>query len=337
VKGPWLPIALLSVIASGASWRTSAAVAPSLGVRNGHVLAYDAGRGRVVLFGGADEREVRGELWEWSGKSWRLLAAGGPPPRTFAALAYDRAHKRLILFGGNRVLFGKDSDGDGDPCLDDMWEWSGSWRRLAVKTPPARAEASMVYDSARGRLVLFGGYRGSGTRRERFGDTWEWDGSRWEQRATPSAPSPRNGAAAAFDEHRKRVVLFGGGGGPNAETWEWDGSAWARVEAPTAGRYNTAMVYDRASKEVFRFGGWNGKERVGDSWRYDGKRWEEIPGPGPEPRNHASMAYDEKRGAALLIGGHDGEHVFGDTWQWRDGTWSRLLFEAPRARVDIGH
>jgi hypothetical protein len=337
VKPPSLAVTLLALATSSSPCgTTSAATTPALGVRNGHILAYDAGRGRVLLFGGADEREVRGDLWEWNGKSWHRLAADGPPPRTFAALAYDRARKRLILFGGSRVLFGKDSD--PDCCLDDMWEWNGrAWRRLFVRTPPGRAEAAMVYDSDGGRLVLFGGYRGSGPRRERLGDTWVWDGASWEQAATPSAPSPRNGAAAAFDEHRKRLVLFGGGGGPNAETWEWDGGAWARVEAPTAGRYNTAMVYDRGSKQLFRFGGWNGKARVGDSWRYDGTRWEEIAGTGPEPRNHAPMAYDERRDAIVLFGGHDGERVFGDTWERRAGTWSRVLSKAPRPRIDNGH
>lgn len=309
---------------------------PMLGVRNGHVLAYDSDRGRILLFGGADERRVLGDLWEWEGKSWQLLAAAGPPPRTFPAFSYDRARKHVVLFGGNRVLFGQ--AGDEDTFLGDTWEWyEGAWHRLEVRAPPPRAEASMAYDCARRRLVLFGGYRGSGPHRERFGDTWEFDGSSWRQMETAEGPSPRNGAAMAYDAARKRVVLFGGSGGPSAETWEWDGAAWTRVHAPTAGRYNAAMAYDTRLKEVIRFGGWDGKTRCGGTWGYDGRRWQARSGDGPEPRNHTSMAYDERRRVLVLFGGHDGERVFGDTWERRGEAWSRVASVPPRRRIDNGH
>jgi hypothetical protein len=330
---------VVPLVLGSRSWSAAASgpdVGPSLGVRNAHALAYDSDRGRVLLFGGADEGKVLGDLWEWDGKTWQRLASEGPPPRTFPALAYDRARRRLVLFGGNRVLFG---DGAGrDTFLADMWEWyEGSWHTVAAPAPPARSEAAMVYDSARRRLALFGGYHGTGAGRERFGDTWEFDGSVWKRIETPRGPSPRNGAALAYDSGRGRVVLFGGSGGPNAETWEWDGSLWVQVVAPAAGRYNSAMAYDMRLEQVIRFGGWSGERREGDTWRYDGRRWEPAPGRGPEPRNHASMAYDERRGVLVLFGGHDGELVFGDTWEYRAGSWSRVGFESPRRRIENGH
>jgi hypothetical protein len=79
-----------------------------------------------------------------------------------------------------------------------------------------------------------------------------------------------------------------------------------------------------------RFGGWNGETREGDTWRYDGSRWERLAARGPEARNHTSMVHDERRRVLVLFGGHDGERVFGDTWEWRDGAWSRVAFEAAR-------
>lgn len=308
----------------------------SLTVRNAHSLAYDSDRGRVILFGGADEKSVRGDLWEWHGNRWRLIPSVGPPPRTFAALAYDPARKRLLLVGGNRVLFG--TGAEGDTFLDDMWEWhDGTWSRLNVATPPGRAEACVAYDSGRQRLVLFGGYRGSGEGRVRLGDTWEWDGARWEQKNPPRAPSPRSGAAMAYDPDRRRVVLFGGSS-RSADTWEWDGAEWVQLEAaPPPARFNSVMAYSAELKGVLRFGGWNGEAREGDTWRYDGRAWERIEASGPEPRNHAAMAYDEQRRVVVLFGGHDGERVFGDTWEWRMGRWSRAAFEPPRRRLDNGH
>src|SRR5262249_17570221 len=69
------------------------------------------------------------------------------------------------------------------------------------KAPPAgpRSGPAIVYDSARQRPVLFGGSTGSGD----LGDTWEWDGPTWTQRAT-TGPSPRHGHAMAYDSARQR-------------------------------------------------------------------------------------------------------------------------------------
>lgn len=43
---------------------------PEIGVRNAHAMAYDNGRGRVILFGGADESKVCGDTWEWGEIRW---------------------------------------------------------------------------------------------------------------------------------------------------------------------------------------------------------------------------------------------------------------------------
>jgi len=59
--------------------------------------------------------------------------------------------------------------------IEDRWEWDGSaWieRTPAGRKPPARCKHALAYDSARGRLVLFGGFGVSG---EPLQDTWEWD------------------------------------------------------------------------------------------------------------------------------------------------------------------
>jgi len=80
----------------------------------------------------------------------------------------------------------------------------------------------VAYDLRRQRLVLFGGYRTSGADRVRLGDTWEWDGSRWEEKASARGPEPRNHASMAYDESRGVMVLFGGHDGDRVfgDTWE---------------------------------------------------------------------------------------------------------------------
>lgn len=307
----------------------------SLTVRNAHAMAYDSDRGTVMLFGGADDCRVLGDLWEWNGKTWHKISASGPAPRTFPSMAYDRSRHRLVLFGGNRVLFG--TENDKETFLDDFWEWDGArWQEIKTPTPSARAEACMVYDSVRRRLVLFGGYRVVDAQKTRFGDTWEWDGKTWKQVST-NGPSPRNGATMTYDPICRHVILFGGNG-PSGETWTWDGNSWDEVKPVVAqGRFNSVMAYDEARQHVLRFGGWNGKTRVGDTWIFDGIIWKQIDAAGPEARNHSAMVYDAKRRRLVLFGGHDGERVFGDTWEWDGSKWSRLAFHEPRLRVDNGH
>ena len=160
-------------------------------------MAYDATRGRVVLFGGLDGN-FRNDTWEWDGSTWSELSPpGSPSPRYGHAMAYNSVRGRVILFGGN----------DGRDC-DDTWEWDGStWSELSPPgSPSPRSGHAMAYNSARGRIVLFGGWDGI----RRRNDTWEWDGSTWTELSPPGSPSPRTGHAMAYDVARDRVVLFGG-------------------------------------------------------------------------------------------------------------------------------
>jgi hypothetical protein len=315
----------------------SAAAAP--GVRNAHALASDPGRAGVLLLAGADASAVRSDLWLRSGGRWDALNPPGdvPPPRTFPAVATDSKRGRVVLFGGNRVLFG--SEHDTGTFLADTWEWDGaSWTHLEVSGPSPRAEAAMAYDEGRGRVVLFGGYSLGGTGMVRHGDTWEWDGARWS-RPSETGPSPRTGAAMAYDARLGRIVLFGGGTGvaPSGETWEWDGGSWKLRAAVAPGRYNAAMAYDAARGRLVRFGGWDGERRTADTWLNDGERWIQVVVASPFPRNHAAMAYDPARERAVLFGGHDGDNVFGDLWEWDGVRWVASYQVPIEPRLDNGH
>ena len=79
----------------------------------------------------------------------------------------------------------------------------------------------MAYDADRGRVVLFGG---SGTNPNvAFGETWEFDGTRW-QRAATSGPTGRVHHALQYDAQARRTVMYGGfvpGSAALGETWTW--------------------------------------------------------------------------------------------------------------------
>jgi hypothetical protein len=312
----------------------------SIGVRNAHGMVFDAARRQVVLYGGADASRVRQDTWAWDGlrRQWMVVTTGGPEARTFPAMAFDEVRGEIVLFGGNRVLFGA-TNNDAATFLDDTWVMRGnSWIRRSVRGPSARAEAAMTYDRRRRRTVLFGGYSRTPGGRVRYGDTWEWDGDRWQMIAA-DGPAARNGAALAFDDVQGAVVLSGG---PPAfvgpETWEWDGHSWRQSpEQPPPGRFNPAMAYHAGLEALLRFGGWTGKARAADTWIRARGQWHEVRGRSPSPRNHSGLAYDAFRGRAVLFGGHDGDFVFGDTWEFDGQAWQQVSRTTPQRRVANNH
>src|SRR5205823_1183060 len=99
------------------------------------------------------------------------------------------------------------------------------------------------------------------------GETWEWNGTAWTQRAV-SGPSPRGHHAMAYDIGRGVTVLFGGSDGTSSgETWEWNGSAWTQRAAPgPSARYGHAMVHDAARRVMVLFGGDSGGVANGETW-----------------------------------------------------------------------
>src|SRR5262245_29444901 len=60
--------------------------------RFGHVMAFHAASGKVILFGGERSVSARarlGDTWEWDGATWRRLDVTGPSPRMDAVMTYD--------------------------------------------------------------------------------------------------------------------------------------------------------------------------------------------------------------------------------------------------------
>jgi hypothetical protein len=83
-----------------------------------HALTYDAKRGRVLLFGGSDDKPALGvlfnDLWRWDGTAWSEVKLTGklPGKRAGHGLAYDVGRDRVVLYGGN----------DGSGIASDLWE-----------------------------------------------------------------------------------------------------------------------------------------------------------------------------------------------------------------------
>ena len=203
----------------------------------------------MVLFGGFTTEFFQGwPTWERTGDQWKQRAAPGPAYREFAGMAYDAARRQTVLFGGR--LEGQ----NGDYAGGDTWLWDGTgWRQFTGDGPPARGYAAMAYDSARGVTVLYGGSTVDfdGAIENRFGDTWEWDGSAWTERQV-TGPSPRADCYMSYGAARHVIVLFGGFivGGTSGETWEWDGVNWTlRMVSGPPGEHRGGYGARRTSSE----------------------------------------------------------------------------------------
>ncbi|MFM1870603.1 MAG: hypothetical protein RL398_25 [Planctomycetota bacterium] len=276
--------------------------------------ATDTLRGQLVVVGGTAANGT--QTWTYDGRRWQNPATHPLLTlRSGHAMTFDSARGRVVLFGGRA--------GAGNSVLADTWEWDGSqWLlRQPGAAPPARYEHRLAFDAARGRTVLFGGRTGAaGTQ---LGDTWEWDGTYWLPRITPTAPVPRYQHGMVYDAQRQRVVVAGGSGNillQAVDTWEWDGATWTQTVAsgtPTAGLLQpTELVYDaRLGKTLLPI---VGKEELHE---YTGTAWIRT-ATAPMPRYGGTLTFDPVRNETLLFGGTTGSAgPFGDTWRWRDGRW----------------
>jgi hypothetical protein len=232
----------------------------------------------------------------------------------------------VLLFAGTDLV---------GTYFGDTWEWDGdNWTQIEDIGPSARAFHATAHDSARGRVVLFGGIGPAG----RLADTWEWDGQAWTQ-VGDSGPDGRTGHAMAYDATRQRVVLFGGDAGSlRGDTWEWDGSDWTQREdtGPSA-RTHAAMAHDVTRGRTVLFGGAAPDAGLGDTWEWDGTAWTEVEDTGPDPCAGAAMV--SSGGGAVLYGGASSigpaaaPTLFGRSWQWDGNHWTAYQDMGPGNRA----
>lgn len=222
--------------------------------------------------------------------------------------------------------------------------------------PDPRIKAGMVYDSRRGRTVLFGGEcygvnprsGNANPQHYRSNDTFEWDGQVWIKRNPATRPPAMKDFGMVYDSDRGRTVLFGGQkytppdfiDGTEVITndlWEWDGVNWIQITPPSAppGRTLPVMCFDTVRRETLMIGGstlnpeppdyYGGRKML---WAWNGTQWTQrgsLPNGNNSPyvNNGNTFAFDEQRGVATMFG------AFGDNqnpvWEWNGTVWSRVL------------
>jgi hypothetical protein len=134
-----------------------------------HEAFWDTPSSRMLLFGGCSSGFgpcPQGDLWSFdpTTRTWTELSpSSAPSARSNPSLAYDRARKQSILFGGlTEAGYGADlwlGRYDGDAFTWSEAPAQGSW-------PAARASHDAVMTA--GALYLFGGTSDQGA----FNDLW---------------------------------------------------------------------------------------------------------------------------------------------------------------------
>ena len=253
--------------------------------------------------------------------AWTQMSpATAPSPRLGHAMAYDSESDRVLLFGGETAPL-------SNVLNDETWVYdlnTDTWEnRNPSPRPSARVQHAMAYDADSDRIILFGGWTGTGQSTETW--AYDFDSNTWTRRNPSESPLPRGGHFMAYDAASDRIVLFGGGDGTTdlGDTWayDYDGDRWIRMNPGTSPspRHGAAMAYDADADRAVLYGGIDGGD---ETWVYDvnGDAWTLADeGSGPSSRFGARVSYDTESGRIVLFGGSSGG----------DETWSHRFVSPP--------
>jgi hypothetical protein len=321
-------------------------------------MTFDEIRDRMVLFGGMIEgadNDLSNQTWEWDGHSWWLRTPldpendGNPKARSRHTMLFSPFSSKVLSYGGDK--------GGGQ-----MWEWDGSSWDLYQNgdTPGIRMSHSMAYDTARQRIVVYGGvniYGGD------FANTWEFDGSKWAEIPPVDIlgdgnPTNQDGTTMIYSPVHQRVLMWDGRPGTwvvDNLIWAWDGQEWEVFQPSGHGSGPPAMIgmsfiYHPGLQTVVMFGGRIGAEYWSEYsdqlWLLPGDNeswtlWQlQDPDLLPPGVHGHTIGYDPLRGITMIAGGHGAESWNDecsefDGWKWIDSPCPTQSGSGRKATFDL--
>ncbi|MEM4160656.1 MAG: kelch repeat-containing protein, partial [Thermoplasmata archaeon] len=310
---------------SSNSWSNANPSAPPSG-RSGISIA---GNGKLYLFSGyPGYSPYFNDLWSYevSTNRWTPVVPLGRSGPGLVSLE----NGELLLFGGNGY--------HGSGYLSDTWKYNVStnrWSKLTPSTTPSgRERMGLCYIAPYGKVLLFGGYSGTG-----LGDTWVFDVTSltWTQLSPGVSPSTRYGHRLASVSPSAKVFLFSGYSYspslPSPDMFWYDYTLNSWQEIVPSGRMGTKIVYHQGAKKPILFGGEGIDTYKSDTWCYDltANAWENrAPSGNPSARRGHGMVYDPSTQLVVLFGGYTGS-ASSDTYiyNYNSNTWT---LQAPAAK-----
>ncbi len=216
-------------------------------------LCYVRHNRQLILFGGGNVQSERGDPGTWTyspaRNAWKQLALDRqPPPRANSRLVYDPVHRKVVLFGGDRL----------DQLLSDTWTFdvvAGKWEeKKPARCPSPRAGHALVWLPRAKKVLLLGGYGYTSATgyveplyRRLPMEAWTYDVAedRWERLAglDKGPEGPHNFFQSAAADEEDRIVALG------------DNGAWtARVDAARVDMIGTEKQGVRPGAVVRRTG-----------------------------------------------------------------------------------
>ena len=205
-----------------------------------------------------------------------------------------------------------------------------SWIELEIPTMPAgRADAVLVADADRGRLLLLLGRDENGSTAE--AQAFDVQTQTWSTVAL-RVPGLDRVDSVGYSADSQRVFVYGGktDGELRGGLFEIDLATLTGWRVDDGGgpgpRAHVALQYVPASRQVYLYGGSSGALH-GDVWRFDlrSRKWQVLsedgtPG-GPQPSQHGAVLISPSDGAINVLPGSTDDGSVQPAWQLRAGVW----------------
>ncbi len=211
-------------------------------------------------------------------------------------MAFDPAEGGVLLYGGYNPPYGSVT-----------WLFSNdTWTKLPTQTNPGLLEgAAFAYDYSSGYAVLFGGVV-SGSTAYATSATWIFQNGTWLNisSSTSAHPTPRAGAAMAYDAAIGGLVLFGGWSSSSValnDTWEFVDGNWTGVQPSGSPPPDSLGISLTACEEPTS----SGILMAGDNgtWLFANGNWSQLVGSAgtPADSNISTLAWDPWYELPLLL------------------------------------
>ncbi|HEV2316743.1 MAG TPA: hypothetical protein VGV89_04120 [Thermoplasmata archaeon] len=273
----------------------------------GPSMAYDPTDGYVVLFGGmaGGSGNRTNETWTYHAGVWtQLHPRVAPSPRAYAAMAWDGKDGYLLLEGGVGC-------GVWAINCNDTWSFvGGNWTSRGAGPPTRYYWATMAYNAAIGKTVLFTGAYGPS-------ETYEWSSLGWVTfgHTTAATLGAWGDADLAYDPGLRTLVLASGfnlscpgGTYPTycLHTWSYSRTGWtALANKTTAGPIAFGMAWDPSNHRMVEYPKAPCCNNVSPPYTLQliGTHWINVSGFSPGARYGPGVTYDGGDGYLLMFGG----------------------------------